>query len=335
VTPAVAMASALGATGTMHLDYSVRDMDDAAFLPRFAARRAERPGFSYSVRQTSVDGHIEPREVRDIAIAHPDARFYICGPGGYVERVRTALRRARVDAARIHVEQFALQPLRTPATSPRARAYSAGVLLSLLPMLLLLPGFQDVRPHGNANTGHEQLECTACHVESAASTRQALQAKARHALGLRETGAVVGMQPVGNATCTDCHDNPGDRHAPHRFLEPRFEQARAETGAQLCVSCHREHSQSRVTAPSPGYCASCHGKLEVPGDRASPTHAQLLASQRWDTCLQCHDYHGNHKWNAPPKLQDAATPDRLNRYLKDGPSPYGPPAIKARQDKTS
>ncbi len=335
VTPAVAMASALGTSGSMHLDYSVRDLDDAAFLPRFEARRGERPGFTYSVRQTAVDGHIAPGDIRQIAAAHPDARFYICGPRGYVDRVLAALRGARIAAGRIHVEQFALQPHQASATSPRGRAYTAGVLLSLLPALLLLPVFQDMRPHGHPNVGHEQLQCTSCHVASPASTRQALQAKAKHALGLRETGAVTGMQPVDNATCTHCHDNPGDRHAPHRFLEPRFEKARADTGAQACVSCHREHSQVRVTAPSAGYCASCHGELQVPDDRATPRHSELLAAGRWDTCLQCHDYHGNHKWTAPRRLQDAPGQDALQRYLKDGPSPYGPSTQKARKEQAS
>ena len=36
VTPAVAMVNALGASATLHLDYSVADRDDAAFLPKFA-----------------------------------------------------------------------------------------------------------------------------------------------------------------------------------------------------------------------------------------------------------------------------------------------------------
>ncbi|HEX2544179.1 MAG TPA: (2Fe-2S)-binding protein [Ramlibacter sp.] len=335
VTPAVAMASALGASGTMHLDYSVREVDDAAFLPRFEARRKERPGFSYSVRETARNGTIEERDVREIVAAYEQAKFYICGPQGYVDLVHRALRRARVEPARIHVELFALRPVQAPAASPRKRAYTAGVLLSLLPALLLLPAFQDIRPHGHPNVGHEQLQCIACHAESPASTRQALQAKVKHALGLRETGAVVGMQPVGNATCTQCHVNSDDKHAPHRFLEPRFEQARAETGAQMCVSCHREHSQARVTAPTTNYCVSCHADLQVRNDKTSPTHEQLLTQKRWDTCLQCHDYHGNHKWSAPLRLKDAATVDMLHRYLKDGPSPYGPTTVKARQDKAS
>lgn len=335
VTPAVAMASALGASAVMHLDYSVREADDAAFLPRFDARSQDRPGFSYALRRTSLDGHICDREVRGIAAAHPAAKFYICGPAGYVELVRRALRRARVDPGRIHVELFALAPVKASATSPRRRAYAAGVLLSVLPVLMLLPALQQVRPHGHPNVGHEQLECLACHAEAPGTTRQVFQAKAKHALGLRRTGAVLGKEPVGNAACVQCHANPDDRHPPHRFLEPRFEQARTETGAQLCASCHREHSQARVTAPRANYCASCHAEMKVKDDKVSPTHAQLLLQKRWETCLQCHDYHGNHRAGAPLRLQDAATPDLLHKYLQGGPSPYGPTVVKARKERPS
>lgn len=332
VTPAVAMASALGASATMHLDYSVADADDAAFLPRFEARCQDRPGFSYEVRETSVSGSIRAGEVRALAIQHPGAKFYICGPQGFVDHVHRALRRARVERSRIHVELFALSAARAPARSLRFKAYAAGAVLALLPLLVLMPEMQDSRPHGHPNVGHEQLKCVACHAESPASTRQALQAKARHVIGLRETGAVLGMQPVTTATCIQCHANPDDRHAPHRFLEPRFAQARAETGAQQCVSCHREHSGVRVTAASAGYCVSCHADMKVPDDKASPTHDHLVRNARWDTCMQCHDYHGNHRWRTPLRLVDAATVDALDSYLKDGPSPFGGTIVKARQE---
>jgi len=146
---------------------------------------------------------------------------------------------------------------------------------------------------------------------------------------------VLGMQPVTNATCIQCHARPDDPHAPHRFLEPRFEQARADTGAHLCASCHREHSQARVTAPVATYCVSCHADLKVRDDRTSPTHAQLLLQKRWDSCLQCHDYHGNHGWKAPLRLRDGASLQLLQRYMKDGPSPFGDTRVKAHQETPS
>jgi hypothetical protein len=172
----------------------------------------------------------------------------------------------------------------------------------------------------------------ACHVATPASTRQVFQAKVKHALGLRQTGAVLGMEPVTTTTCIQCHGNPDDRHPTHRFLEPRFAEARAETGAQNCVSCHREHTAVRFSAASAAYCVSCHQDLKVKNDRTSPTHERLVATKQWSTCLQCHDYHGNHKWNAPLRLQDGATIEALTRYLKDGPSPYGATVVKAKDE---
>jgi ferredoxin-NADP reductase/bacterioferritin-associated ferredoxin len=333
VTPAVAMANALAPSATMHLDYSVADADDAAFVPKFEARCNDRPGFSYEVRQTSVTGPITQRVIRKIEGRFRGAKFFICGPEGYVDAVRRALRKTGVDGSRIHVELFALSPAKAQGLSFRFKAYVAGAMMAALPMFMLLPGLEDSRPHGHPNVGHEQLKCVSCHTESGASSRQVFQAKVKHALGLRETGAVLGMQPVTSATCIQCHANPDDRHPPQRFLEPRFEKARAETGAQNCVSCHREHSGVRVTAPSATYCVSCHQDLKVKNDKTSPTHDMLVQQKRWDTCLQCHDYHGNHKWNAPLRLQDAKTLDELHKYLKSGASPFGAPVVKAKQEK--
>jgi ferredoxin-NADP reductase/bacterioferritin-associated ferredoxin len=335
VTPAVAMANALSANATMHLDYSVEHADDAAFLPKFDARCKDRPGFSYNVRQTSASGPLKRRDVQALEAKFRGSKFYICGPQGYVGFVHRELRKAKVDPARIHVELFALSPTKAPARSFRFKAYVAGAALALSPLLLLSPAAEAVRPHGHPNVGHEQLQCVACHVQSPASTRQTLQAKVKHAIGLRRTGAVFGAQPVTSATCIQCHANPDDRHAPNRFLEPRFEQARAETGAQACASCHREHSGTRLTVANTGYCVSCHQDLKVKNDRASPTHEHLVGTGQWSTCLQCHDYHGNHRWDAPLRLQDGATLDALNRYFRNGASPYGATVIKARQEKPS
>jgi ferredoxin-NADP reductase/bacterioferritin-associated ferredoxin len=332
VTPAVAMASALGNSATMHLDYSVTSAEDAAFLPRFDNRCKERSGFSYTLRETSVEGTIRQKEVRALAERFPAAKFFICGPQGYVDFVLRALRKSGVERQRIHVELFALSAQKAPSRSFRFKAYIAGALLMLLPLLVLLPGLQEMRPHGHPNVGHEQLKCVACHAETPATLRQTLQAKVKHTIGLRETGAVFGMQAVTTATCTQCHANPGDRHAPHRFLEPRFEKARAETGAQQCVSCHREHSGVRITAANTGYCVSCHADMKVKDDKTSPTHDVLVREKRWDTCLQCHDYHGNHKWRAPLRLVDATTVEVLEKYMKTGPSPFGSSVIKAKQE---
>jgi ferredoxin-NADP reductase/bacterioferritin-associated ferredoxin len=329
VTPAAAMAIALPPTARMHLHYSVSGAGDAAFIPEFEARRRDG-AFSYSVRDTAARGPLSRGSIRRMVREFPDGQFYICGPKGYVDHVHGALKSAQIDPERIHVERFELAA-RAPKRSARFKSYLAGALLALVPLLLLLPNAEAMRPHGHANVGHESLKCVACHAEAPGSARQTLQAKAKHLLGLRETGAVLGKQAVTSATCTQCHANPDDRHAPNRFLEPRFEQARAETGAQLCVSCHREHTGTRLTAANPGYCVSCHSDLKVKNDKVAPTHDYLVSNKRWETCLQCHDYHGNHNWSTPRKLQDATQLDVLDKYLKGGPSPFGPAVIKAKE----
>lgn len=331
ITPAVAMAATLAREQRLHVHYSVTHADDAAFLPDFDARRAECPGISYTVHETAAHGPVQDSAIRKIARSFPGARFYICGPEGYVEVVRRALARAGIDPARIHVELFALAGRKAPVRTSRSQAWFAGALLAALPLLFLQPMLEPMRPHGHPNVGHEQLKCTACHVESTASTRQVLQAKAKHLLGLRQTGAAIGPQVVTPATCIQCHANADDRHPTHRFLEPRFEQARAETGAQLCASCHREHAGTRTTMPTASYCASCHQDLVVKNDRASPTHAALIAGKRWETCMQCHDYHGNHRWTPPRRIEDGASLELLQKYLKGGPSPYGSTIVKAKE----
>jgi ferredoxin-NADP reductase/bacterioferritin-associated ferredoxin len=332
ITPAVAMAAALPRGAAMHVDYSVVEAGDAAFLPRLDALCEAGPALRYVLRETSRTGPICDSDVRALTAEFPQARFTICGPAGYVEFVQRALRKAGVPRSRLHVELFATSRATALPRTSRAKAYLAGTVLMLLPMLVMLPQMQEVRPHGHPNVGHEQLKCAACHVESPASMRQALQAKVKHALGLRETTAVAGMQPVTTSTCVQCHANSDDPHAPHRFLEPRFEKARAETGAQNCVRCHREHSGVRVTVASTGYCVSCHAEMKVENDKTSPTHDYLVRQKRWDSCLQCHDYHGNHRWRAPLRLVDAPTVDVLASYLQNGPSPFGNPVTKAKQE---
>ena len=185
-------------------------------------------------------------------------------------------------------------------------------------------------PNHAHNPGHAELACAECHTQAPGSTRQQLQAKARHLLGLRETDVAFGMTPVGNATCIDCHENPDDRHPAHRFLEPRFEAARAELAPHQCVSCHREHTGMRVSRVDTGFCASCHADLEVEDDPATPTHAELIQTGRWDTCLACHDFHGNHPHPPPERLQDALSAAEVRAYLREGASPYGAPLTEAR-----
>ena len=60
------------------------------------------------------------------------------------------------------------------------------------------------------------------------TVRQQLQAKVQFWLELRATHAAFGHTPVGNEQCTGCHARDQDSDPVHRFLEPRFFEARAE-----------------------------------------------------------------------------------------------------------
>jgi hypothetical protein len=152
-------------------------------------------------------------------------------------------------------------------------------------------------------------------------------------LGLRKTAADFGNRDVVNADCLACHERPFDRHPVFRFNEPRFERARAELGAHRCESCHLEHQGNKVRVKTT-YCSTCHGDLTMENDPLDVPHAQLVQAKRWDTCLGCHDFHGNHLRETPTALDAALSPDRIEAYFRGAPTPWGEelraPASKVR-----
>jgi hypothetical protein len=152
--------------------------------------------------------------------------------------------------------------------------------------------------------------------------RQQLQAKVRFRLGQRATDAAFGHARVGNEQCAGCHARAQDAHPVHRFLEPRFTEARAELGAQSCVSCHREHAGVRVTM-APTACATCHQDLDLRREPLDVSHRELAARKRWATCLGCHDFHGNHRRVPQTRLEATYPESVIVEYLAGGRSPYG------------
>jgi hypothetical protein len=148
-----------------------------------------------------------------------------------------------------------------------------------------------------------------------------LQANARTLFGLRTSYVDFGMRAVQNGDCRSCHDRPDDHHPVYRFLEPRFAEARAALEPQACTSCHGEHTGRRATV-EPTACRHCHADIELQRDPISTSHAELAELGAWDTCLGCHDFHGNHAITVPTALSDAASPASIERYLAGGASPY-------------
>lgn len=217
----------------------------------------------------------------------------------------------------------------------RRRIYLLAVAAAVAVLaVLLVPGRERLRAAGPANTGHEALACTQCHTPADGTVRQQLQANARYLAGLRGSGADFVHKPVGNVDCVSCHTNEDDKHAPHRFNEPRFEQARAELAPQYCVSCHSEHQGGRVTVEGT-FCGSCHQDMEIREDPITPSHASLASEKKWGTCLSCHDYHGNHIRTTPTRLEGGIEEAAVRAYLRGGSAIYGNqlrfPARKQRE----
>jgi Cytochrome c3 len=210
-----------------------------------------------------------------------------------------------------------------PERPLKLAAYALGAALATAALAaVVMPQVARFHAKGPANTGHAELACTDCHKEAPGNTRQQLQAKVQFWLGRRANDVAFGHDKVGNEPCAGCHAREQDSHPVHRFLEPRFAEARAALGAESCVSCHREHTGVRVTMPATA-CATCHGDLDLKREPLDVSHRELVARKDWQTCLGCHDFHGNHKRTTPTRLNAAFPAAAIRDYLAGGPSPYG------------
>jgi hypothetical protein len=212
----------------------------------------------------------------------------------------------------------------TSVELPRRAAYGLGAGLTLaLVGALSVPASERFYSPGTMNTGHEALDCAACHERAAGTARQQIQANLRHLVGRREFPADFIHKPVKNANCESCHPSAGDTHPAYRFNEPRFADVRKAIGPQLCVSCHREHNGRRVTVDAT-FCASCHPTVTLRKGSIEPSHDELIANGQWDSCMRCHDYHGRHEQATPRRLPPEVTAETIRAYFAGGPSPYGP-----------
>lgn len=175
---------------------------------------------------------------------------------------------------------------------------------------------------GPLNTGHEGLSCNACHTDAKGNLWQQLQSNMQYTLGIRKELADFGTENVDNKKCLECHDRPNDRHPTHRFLEPRFKEAISHINATQCETCHREHNGTRIVLAEATFCVNCHYDLVVKNDPIDVPHEQLIANKQWSTCLQCHDFHGNHIYEVAEKLADTIPLQKIQEYLKGGDDPF-------------
>jgi hypothetical protein len=212
-------------------------------------------------------------------------------------------------------------------TAPKRRrqnlGYAIGITVGLVCLgILLAPSQEKLHVRGPMNTGHEEFKCTSCHKPARGTLRQQLQANVRYLLGLREMAADFGQRDVTSEICLECHDRPKDRHPVYRFLEPRFAKARANLQPQFCISCHLEHHGRRVTRREIGYCVNCHKDTKLKNDPITISHADLITAEHWESCLGCHDFHGNHVMKTKTVVKEAFTPEQIRIYFEGGPSPY-------------
>jgi ribosomal protein L37AE/L43A len=207
----------------------------------------------------------------------------------------------------------------------RGRQYIAVIIGLLLTLCVILYSSSNsgqwFKSPGKLMTGHTDLICADCHRPAKGSLRQQLQANVQHLIGQRKDAVDIQHQDVSNQHCLACHKRPKDNHPIYRFLEPRFKKAREELQAQHCVSCHQEHIGKRVSAEIDN-CRSCHGKLKLKKDPLDISHHQLVTEKRFDTCLGCHDFHGNHKMKLAERLDDIYSKEKITDYFDDAPSPY-------------
>ena len=175
---------------------------------------------------------------------------------------------------------------------------------------------------GPMTPGHKDLSCTSCHYEAEGSLRQQLQAKTKFHTGLRHTDADFGLLKVENTACLSCHDRQDDHHPVFRFNEPRFAELRKSLDATQCSTCHTEHNGTLASVPKTSICLSCHQDLKIKKDPLEISHEQLIANHLGNTCMQCHDYHGNHQMALRTSIKDTIPVQAILRYLNIGTDPY-------------
>jgi len=218
----------------------------------------------------------------------------------------------------------------------RRRAYGTALAaIAVLTGVLFWPSAAWLQAAGEPTPGHANLSCDACHVPAPGTLRQQIQGSVHYLFGWRDTPAAIGNAPVADATCAKCHERTKDNHSLSTLSETRFLDVQASYGVHHCTGCHNEHHGVRVSVPST-ICSNCHQDTEKADDPISPDHKSLVAQEAWDTCLRCHDFHGNHNLQEgdhkfPTRLEDGFTLQAVRDYLRAGEPIYGPVVTPAKR----
>ena len=206
----------------------------------------------------------------------------------------------------------------------RRLALVAGLLFAIMSIAMMsTPTNESLLAKGPMNKGHENLACNDCHTSAKGSVFQQVNANMKFLVGMRQSAVDFGLENVDNKKCQSCHERPNDRHPVHRFLEPRFVDARNAIAPQNCESCHQEHNGVRLSIVELDYCKNCHEDTEIKKDPIEIPHTTLIAEGRWETCLQCHDFHGNHVMETAFLMKDTISQAALRDYDLGGADPFG------------
>jgi hypothetical protein len=216
-----------------------------------------------------------------------------------------------------------MDPNRREKLIPEQQTYVVGLIVAVMGIVtLLLPGNESWHAAGPLNIGHGNVDCNECHTPAPGSFVGQAFNNMLDAVGLNESETYFIYEPAGNEQCLACHENPEDRHPVAKFMKPKFARARQTAGVQFCVSCHREHLGVRASVAL-RVCQNCHVDTVVEDDPLDIPHKTLIDDERWETCLGCHDFHGNHERKVPEIMSQMLTEEQIQRYLDGGKSPYG------------
>lgn len=199
----------------------------------------------------------------------------------------------------------------------------AGITYSVILVWGLRQPFNEgLLSKGPLTPGHKDLQCSSCHQQAEGTLRQQFQAKAKYAIGFRHTDSDLGLMKVDNASCLSCHNRPDDHHPVFRFNEPRFAEVRKTLDVTQCGTCHTEHTGTLASVLQTSTCLNCHQDLKIKNDPLEISHEQLIANPLDITCMQCHDYHGNHKMTVVTSIKDTIATQAILEYLRTGADPY-------------
>jgi ferredoxin-NADP reductase/CRP-like cAMP-binding protein/bacterioferritin-associated ferredoxin len=109
ITPAIAFGRHLLARGkarTLHIDYSVRAEEEAAFQRELADWPQQGSNISIHRRITSRQGHLGEADLRALLDRHSDADIYVCGPDRYAVAITASLTQLGVPPGKVHLEEF-------------------------------------------------------------------------------------------------------------------------------------------------------------------------------------------------------------------------------------